>query len=721
MKRSRVTAALSGGAPETKEADPQFGTAAAVPETMCAPELCMAPPARPQLLGTRNYVVATLRCTLAYLDTSGLGALSMTSRAHRDAITQYMSVMTDLFVYRRIDADRQFIHQSIVGAALASHYSRRLRTIAVSPAETRFDETMQERSNVSSDSVLVHGVAHVDLTRLQGLPVPIIARCKLTLQHATLPGWFYSARILDVMVDCAELRSFRLPVDVGGQVSASANCAALVRGNSNRLETLALTGVDINILSAAGGLPLTDLDMTHQGDGAPRLDLLGAFTALRRLKLCLTDHGVYATDTTDYWRDCYEGLAAALPKLGRLEYFCTDGISHDINLRGIEWRFAPSLTHIELEDTWGMPRMIGASVRKFSASQSTAVRLARLAEDLPSLEDCCVNTLVRRRRVRHALRGALERGLFRNLRIAQFNGVDDADGRHGTVILGSETLRALVRGCPLLDELDARVHQTFTVDDLEFVLVCVPSIRRLHLAFPVRADPTVTFKSCVSRQYVQGTVMPPQIILSNLEDLCVPVASDDLLERLVCQRLQKLIVMDGAIALSRWPPFTALTRLGIQLCSVDGSAFNPTIPVAYGARLERAAIGWMGRHLVSDVSLWAALATLTHIKCLTVVTCDAGDRVLSALVAPECPASGLRQLIIERPTMAQTRLVLERRLDAAALAARHPKLKHIFGESGTFHRGDIAKRLADCGITMHNEGDYEVGGDCDEPCYVHLH
>ena len=595
MKRSRVATVQSSssvgpetkggdapGAPEatsaaTREAATKAATEAATEAATGEAGTPASLPAKPMLLGTLNYVVATLRCTLAYLDSAGLGALAMVSHAHQSAIVQHMAAATDLFICRRLDADQQLVRLTILGVYLASRHARRLQMIAASPAATHLDEAVEATSGISGNCAVLHDVHQVDLTRLQQLLLPIVARCRRTLRHTVLPAWLYSSNMLGVMVGCSELESLHIPVDIHGYPASVARCVGIVRANAG-LKSLALSGVSLSILAVATGLSLTDLDMTHRGAEAPQLDLLGGFTALRRLKIGLLEHGAIQADPAVYWRRCHEALAVALPMLRSLEYFNIDAISDTaVNLRDVEWRFAPSLTHLELEDTWGMPRMIGASVRKFSTTLSPGVRLVRLAAGLPGLEECCVKIVVRKRRVqdriRGALRGALKLGLFKNLRVALLNGIDGPE-IDGPSILGSETLNALVRGCPLLEDLDARVHHTFCIDHLEALLALVPHIRQLNLAFSDRVLPSSIRESCVSKHTDTKTTASAPIVLTNLEGLCLPVASDDLLGRLVCPRLQRLHAMDGAIALTRWPRFPALIKLQIQLAALHAAALE---------------------------------------------------------------------------------------------------------------------------------------------------
>ena len=717
MKRSRAT--VTG---PTIVADAESGT----DEVTSSGALSTAPLQFPvQLLGTVRYTFDTLGCALGYLDTLDLGALSRASRAHQAAVAYQLRSLTNLFIYRRLDRERHLMELSTLGLRLAVCHARSLRTISMSPADPGFDRRIRPYSGDAigyASQVMVDGNAHAGLTVLQSLLPRLIAHNGGTLRQIRVPDWFYWFDTVQAMGRCSKLTALRVPVALGRNKVAQVACRDIVLANASSLESVSLRGVDDRALEVAlARLPLTDLHVEYAGDPLASLEALGACTALTRLAIEIDPRG-----TID-WRRCYEAIAAALPELRRLEHFDIDSVGGGgENLGDVEWRLAPSVRSLKLQDAWRMPRLVGAGVRQFEAGTCTTAKLVRMVERLPGIDTCTIRTLDRWSRVRHRhlLRAAFERGLFACLRVARFCGADDTpdnlttvlmggatlgtEDTPGNLLLGGATLGALAQNCPLLEELCATVHATFDVDHLGLFLGHAPRLRALRLSFSSGTGAERTRGSCASKL---AKVMTP-IALPNLETLESPVASDDLVARLACPRLRTLRLLAHHIALRRWPAFPTLGELHIQLDRKEAPEIAKR-QLASSIRyphLDALAIGWSGHHSFHMESLWAALAASPSTECLVVHTRDCFERVVDALAWPQCPETNLRRLSF-RPSPHGSAWSGERRPLAKAFAAKHPRLTRIFNLSDRSDELGFTAQFRGAGIAII---DCEAAVDADE-------
>ena len=732
----------SSGAPETeRDASPQESPVAAastIPAVKSPQPSTPLPSPPAQLLGTLRYTADTLGCILCHLDTLGLAAASQTSRAHGFAIARYMNTMPSLFVHRGLDSGPAIAQLAALGLSLAQRHALRLHTVDMSPVEYPRDALIRTNTapQIGSRGVIVNSLVHAGLTHLQRQLPGIALRNAATLRRIDVPGWAYSIDLLAAMVECSNLESLCVPIELGGDYTARLLCENILGSNRPCMTVLELRGIGLDAADAAfARLPLADVSLIHHGTDTPLFPSLGLCVTLRNLSLQFAN--IYSGGTN--WRHCYSTLADTLPHLTRLESFKVDWHTSGENLADLDWRFAPSLRSIELGNTRRIPRMTGAGVRRFVTCWSTTLKLARIAADFPALEECKVRTLDRtsRRRHKHLLRAAFDRGLFRNLRRAQLCGVDD---RTGNLILGGDTLLALARGCPLLEELDAHVHETFSIDHLSDMLERTPRLRVLYLSFSAKADEASLAASCVSRRPSESGLAATPIPLPDLEVLFVPVCTDDLVERLACPRLRRMAANGHAVTLRRLPAFPALSELSVQLDSdaaVDDPAaaataaatalcISPTgvlFPAAVGrSQLAELCVAWAAPCSLRKPHLWVALRTFPALARLQVATPGSLEQVLDALASPLCPASALRQLVVKASPYAVFEFALESFPEAASLAAKHPMLQHVFCNNRALHAERLQKRLAAVGICLVAQGDDSHGAECrEQACYAHLH
>ena len=741
MKRSRVAveprSASSAVEAEAKRDAPGDSRDAA-PRVPDATDVVAFRPAAP-LLGTLRYTADTFGCTCDHLDVTALGVLARVSRAHRAATVQYVRAMPSLFINRGLAPVTAWTQFAVFGLGLAAAHARRLRLIVVRDAPTPYSVVHDTISATGSPVVAVNGRPHAELTRVKRLLPELVETNSSTLACVTVPRWCYSTAMLQAMTRCYQLESLAIPHSLAIDPDARRECEHIVRNNCGRLTLLDLKGVHLDSLGTEtlARLSLTDLTLSLRDGGASSFVALAACTTLRKLDVTLGDRSAVALGgRSASWRHLFAAIAGALPKLTRLKSFKVGSPGWELDMGDLEWRFAPSVRSVECADSQRMPRLIGAGVRRFEAESSTALALVRIAENFTHLDNCCIRTLRRTAGVDAGhLRAAFERGLFGGLRVAQFCGVDDMAGN---LLLGGASLVALARSCPLLEELDAQVHATFNVDHLADILERTPRMRALHLSFSERVDGQDTRGSCISGHPAATTFAP--IVLPDLEVLLVPVCSDDLVARLVCSGIRRLVATGRDIALRRWPRFPTLTDLSVQLDSDIDAMSAHSLPLeatgeldamaetarpdgvaAHCVRLSELAVAWSRPRPSCNPLLWNALGMFPSVLRLQVTVHVSLDEMLDALASPSCPPSGLRQLVVKAGAeMRESGVGCFAK--AAVLAAKHPLLKNVFCLDAGLLLPSTRDHLALAGISLDSVDHASYGSACDEsPCYAHLH
>ena len=696
-ERKEVGCAESEQPAEPADAATTAATTAATPAT---------PAGRPKLLGTANYAPDTLGCVLAFLDTVGLAVVANTSRAHLHFLLRFVAGMREAFVQRKVGDRQADIRLSRQATRLLSLHARNLERLTVVPRKDSADTARAtDPESMDNRDVYIGDLAHADLTAIRNMLPEIVAKNAATLRRVWIPPHLYSSDILAALGRCRALAGIDLFSLNRSDLTAKDQCAHILRQNQATLATLTVRGLAWEAIAPAlTHSPLTTLSFSHVPHAVRDLTILGACTGLVHLSVHteLTPLGMLVS-----WRESYQQLAVALPKLTRLRTLALDP-QQGTDVSGILWSFAPTLQHLHLAGQASfVPRIAAPGAGSLQIRSASPAELVQLAMGLPRLTSVHVQTLGHHlpRIVKNAIRDAAFAGVFKRLRVARLCGVDD---EVSYLSLGGDTLCALAAGCPRLVVLDAHVHASFSVAHLERLLLALGRVRFLKLAFSPEAIETRSIDAAqlksATEEILAATAAPAAmpvampaattpIVLPHLVVLRVPVCSDGFLRRLVCRRIEKLDLDTYPGGVTHWPRAMAPSMRELRI-RLDAAACTPP-PDTKWRRLGTLYVDLGDFDAFPAPLFFAMLRAFTGVTRLQMIG-SIGLAIFDALASPDCPPSRLVSIFVDGNLVPR----FDRPPDEPAkIAAAHPRLALLQLPFGNLDLG-ASQRFRAVGIRL---------------------